>query len=95
MTDYPTRNKKADTSAKRIGSGTGTHKNRPLSGLRVSPSLHDSSAGSEKNTVTSGGLNVKNFKGPNHPFPSIDNLIFTTKPEEWNNIPLPIVDTIT
>ena len=71
MTDYPPTKKKPDQTAKRLGSGGGTHKNRPLSGLRVSPSLHDST-GSEKNTVGSGGLNVKHFKGPHHPFPSID-----------------------
>ena len=92
MTDYPPVKKKPlDGSAKRLGSGTGTHKNRPLSGLRISPSLHNSE-GSEKNAA---GLNVKNFKGPNHSFPSIDNLVATVKPEEWNNIPLPVVDTIT
>ena len=41
-----------------------------------------------------GPSGVKNFKGPNYPYPSLDVLLAETKPEEWNNIPLPIVDAI-
>ena len=40
-----------------------------------------------------GALTVKNFKGPNAIFPGIDKFVAKTKPEEWNNIPLPIVET--
>ena len=36
---------------------------------------------------------MKNFKGPNAIFPGIDKFVAKTKPEEWNNIPLPIVET--
>ena len=94
MTDYPT-NKRAQTASqtKRSGSGTGTHAPRPLSGVGASPSI-DRTSGSDQKSAGGTVGNVKNYKGPNHPFPSVDQLIAETKPEDWNNIPIPLVETI-
>jgi hypothetical protein len=36
---------------------------------------------------------LKGFKGPKARIEVVDNMIERTKPHEWNNIPVPIVDT--
>ena len=90
MTDYP-ENKRAQSGNKRSGTGT---LNRPLSGVGAHSSIDKSSISDNKSSGAGQVANVKNFKGPNFPFPSIDKLMTETKPEEWNNIPLPVVDTI-
>ena len=39
-------------------------------------------------------LNPGHNKGPNHPFAPVDDLIKNVKPMEWNNIPVPLCETI-
>ena len=98
MTDYPDSSSQPRAQAaggvKRSGS---SNRGRPLSGARASPSIEQASAGSEQKGSTlgsAGQIAAKNFKGPAHPFPSVDRLVADTRPDEWNNIPLPLVDCI-
>ena len=74
--DYNRR--KTDASPmKRVASSGGANARRPLSGMKVHSSIDgsaESNAKSPRNVANAGGIiqNVKTFKGPNHPFPSID-----------------------
>ena len=39
-------------------------------------------------------LNPGHNKGPNHPYLPIDNFIKNIQPMQWNNIPVPLCETI-
>ena len=39
-------------------------------------------------------LNPGHNKGPNHPYLPIDNFVKNVQPMQWNNIPVPLCETI-
>ena len=55
---------------------------------------YDKSNSVSDDTQSNPVLPYKTMKGPNHSFQIIDELEFSVKPKQWNNVPLPVVDAV-